>query len=73
MDKMESFGKILVIVGIIFSIIGGVILIGGKFGLGKLPGDIFWRKGNFTFYFPLATSIILSILLTAILNWIVKK
>ena len=43
-----------------------------RIGLGRLPGDIFIRRGNFTFYFPLATSIIVSIVLT-LLMWLFRK
>ena len=39
-------------------------------GLGRLPGDILWRKGNFTFYFPLATGLLISVILTLILNFL---
>lgn len=43
------------------------------FNLGRLPGDIYFRKGNTSFYFPLATSIIVSLLLTIILNLIFRR
>lgn len=56
-------------IGIIMLALGGIMLAGGRlFGLGRLPGDIFIQKGNFSFYFPVMTGIILSILLTIILN-----
>ena len=58
-------GKLLVIVGLIIVGIGVLIMMG--LPLGRLPGDIAWRRGNATFYFPLATSIILSILLSLVL------
>ena len=58
-------GKLLVIVGLIIVGIGLLIMMG--LPLGRLPGDIAWRRGNATFYFPLATSIILSILLSLVL------
>ncbi|MGI6777693.1 MAG: DUF2905 domain-containing protein [Acetivibrionales bacterium] len=56
----------MMILGIIILIAGAVMYFGGRLGLGRLPGDIVYRKGNFTFYFPLATSILLSIILTLI-------
>ena len=65
---MESFGKIFITIGIVLLLIGGVLLIGEKFGLGKLPGDIFIQKGNFTFFFPIVSSLIISLLLTLLLN-----
>jgi hypothetical protein len=55
-------GKLLVVAGLIIAAIGLLVMIG--LPLGRLPGDITWRRGNATFYFPLATSIVLSLLLT---------
>lgn len=65
---MESFGRIFLTIGIVLVAIGTVFIIGERFGLGKLPGDIFIQKGNFTFFFPIVSSIIISIILTLILN-----
>jgi hypothetical protein len=62
---MPEIAKTLIIVGLLFVIIGVVIALAGKLPwFGRLPGDIFIKKGNFTFYFPIMTSIILSILLS---------
>jgi hypothetical protein len=55
-------GKLLVIAGLVIAGIGLLIMTGIPFG--RLPGDISVRRGNFTFYFPLATSILLSLILT---------
>ena len=57
-------GKLLLVVGLVISGIGLLIMIGVPFG--RLPGDFAVKRGNFAFYFPLTTSIILSILLTLI-------
>ncbi len=70
---MESFGRMIIIMGALLLIFGLVITFGGRFGLGRLPGDIFIKKGNFTFYFPILTSIIISIVLTIIANIIFRK
>jgi hypothetical protein len=71
---MEQFGKSLIIIGAVIIAIGLVLTLSGKIPwLGRLPGDIVVQKKNFTFYFPLATSIILSLLLTLILWFIGKK
>jgi hypothetical protein len=59
-------GKILVLIGLGIAGVGLLVMLGVPFG--RLPGDIAVRRGNFSFYFPLATSIILSILLTLIFN-----
>jgi hypothetical protein len=58
-------GKLLVIVGVIIAAVGLLVMIG--LPIGRLPGDISFRRGNTTVYFPLATSIIASILLTLLL------
>ncbi len=66
---MTQFPKTLILLGIILIILGIFWQIGGKFlAIGKLPGDIIIKKENFTFYFPLATSILLSIILTLIFS-----
>lgn len=66
-------GKFLILVGILIILIGVLLLFAGKIPyIGRLPGDIVIQKKNFTFYFPLATSILLSILITFIL-WILSR
>ena len=65
---MQSMGKMLIILGIIIILVGAGLMFGSRLGIGRLPGDIFVRRGNFTFYFPLVTSIVLSILLTVLFN-----
>jgi hypothetical protein len=66
---MAELGKLLLIVGGIIVVIGAVLLLAGRFHLpiGRLPGDIVVRGKNTVFYFPLATSIIISIILSLIL------
>ncbi len=65
---MSELGKMLVLFGIILSAIGGLLLLAPKIPwLGKLPGDIVYRGERFTFYFPLATSIVLSVVLSLVL------
>ncbi|MDN5317507.1 MAG: hypothetical protein PWR08_1632, partial [Thermoanaerobacterium sp.] len=48
----QEFGKALIGIGVVLVIIGIIFLLGGKFGIGHLPGDIILKRGNFTFYFP---------------------
>ena len=60
-------GKVLVYLGLGIAALGLLMMVGVPFG--RLPGDIVVRRGTFSFYFPLATSIILSILLTLILTF----
>jgi len=59
--------------GVILFVIGGLIFLAAKFGIsfGRLPGDIRIERDGFSFYFPLASSILISVLLTIILNVIV--
>jgi hypothetical protein len=59
-------GKILVVVGLLTAALGLLIMMGLPFG--RLPGDITVRRGTFTFYFPVVTSIVVSILLTLLFN-----
>lgn len=65
---MPNIPKLLITVGIIFIIVGLIWQVGGRFfSIGKLPGDIFIKKGNTTFYFPIVTSIVLSVVISFIL------
>ena len=59
-------GKVLVVVGLVITGIGLLVMLGVP--VGRLPGDVTVKRGNFTFYFPLATSIVASILLTLLLS-----
>ena len=67
-DHMPSdIGKIIMIIGGLLFTMGALLFFGGRMlGLGRLPGDIIIRRGNFTFYFPIVTSIVLSLLLSII-------
>ncbi len=70
---MGGLGKPLIVIGLVIAALGVVITLAGKLPwLGRLPGDITIKRENFTFYFPLATSILLSLLLTLIL-WLFRK
>ena len=61
-------GRILVVLGIAFVVIGGLVMLAGRSGLplGRLPGDFVYRGKNTTFYFPLATSILVSVVLSLV-------
>ncbi len=65
---MEGIGKTLVLIGLFIVLIGLLLTFFEKlpFGLGKLPGDIYIKRDNFVFYFPLATSILISVILSLI-------
>ncbi len=66
---MDSLGKMLILFGVVMALVGGLLLLAGKIPfLGRLPGDIVIRRENWSFYFPLTTSIVISILLTLLLS-----
>jgi len=66
---VSSFGKVLILFGLSLAAVGGLMLFIGKVPyIGKLPGDIYVQRKNFSFYFPLTTSILLSIVLTLLFS-----
>ena len=70
---MNGLGKALIIFGLLIVLLGVVITLAGKLPwLGRLPGDIYIKRDRFTFYFPLATSILLSLLLSLLL-WLFRR
>ncbi len=74
MSPLEGLGKLLLLFGVILVIIGLILIFGAKIPyIGRLPGDIYIKKDNFTFYFPLATSFIISIILTLILSLLNRR
>ena len=66
---MAEMGRILVTLGVTLVVIGGIVMLLGRTGvaLGRLPGDFLYRGKNTTFYFPLASSILISIVLSVVL------
>ena len=69
-----ELGRILVILGIALAVIGGIVMLLGRTGLplGRLPGDILYRGKNTTFYFPLASSILISVVVSILLFLIAR-
>ncbi|GAN31719.1 MAG: DUF2905 domain-containing protein [Candidatus Brocadia sp. AMX2] len=73
MGELSTFGKIFIGLGIIMIIVGGLFVIGGKIPfIGRLPGDIAIQKKNFSFYFPITTCIIISIIFSLIM-WLLSR
>jgi len=69
-----SFGKMLILFGLILAAVGGLMLFIGKVPyIGKLPGDIYVQRKNFSLYFPLTTSILLSIVLTLLFSFFSRR
>ena len=69
---MRDFGRLLILAGALLLVAGLLLTTLGQLGLGKLPGDFTWRRGSFTVYLPLMTSLILSVLLSLIL-WLFRR
>jgi hypothetical protein len=73
---LSSFGKLLLGLGGLLLLIGALLVFGGRLpgigALGRLPGDIVIKRDNFSFYFPLATSLLISIILSLIL-WLIFR
>lgn len=72
----EFWGKMILAAGFLLIIVGGITIALSKikmFGLGRLPGDIFIQRENFSFYFPLVTCVLLSILLTIIFHLLFRR
>jgi hypothetical protein len=67
---MSPFARIFLLLGLVFLVIGGLIVLVERLGIpvGRLPGDIRIQRGNLTCFFPLATTILLSVVLTVLLN-----
>jgi hypothetical protein len=69
---MRDLARFLMVAGIILLVTGALLALFGKLGIGRLPGDFVIRRGNFTLYFPLATSILLSIAIS-LLFWLFRR
>ncbi len=73
MNGLAEMGRMLVFLGILLIFVGGFLLMVGRLGpWGRLPGDIVIQKDNFSCFFPLTSMILISILLTIILNVLIR-
>lgn len=71
---MEEIGRILILIGGLIILLGVILTFFGKIPfLGKLPGDILIKKDNFTFFFPITTSILISIILSILFYFLGRK
>jgi hypothetical protein len=75
---MADAGKVLIGVGVLLVIVGGLFVLWGSLGdkappLGRLPGDIHVQRGNWSFYFPLTTSILVSVVLTLLFTFLSRR
>ncbi len=69
-----ELGRLLLVIGLIVALLGAVLTFGGgRLRLGRLPGDIYIRRDGFVFYFPLATCLVASLVLSAILMLVFRR
>ena len=70
---MNELGRLLIVVGILVAVIGIILTLAGRLPwLGRLPGDIYVQRGHWTFVFPLATSLLISVVLSIVL-WVIGR
>ena len=70
---LEGIGKLLIGGAIILLVVGGLFLLLGRFGLDRLPGDLVFKRGSVTVYFPIGLMILLSIVATILLNLFLRR
>ena len=70
---MTEIGRILLVTGAVMALVGLLLMLGGRLpGLGRLPLDFHWQFGNTRLYFPLGTMLLISLLLTLVLNFVAR-
>jgi hypothetical protein len=70
---LEGIGKLLIGGAIVLLALGGLFLLLGRFGIDRLPGDLVFRRGNFTLYLPIGLMILLSVVGTIVLNIVFRR
>jgi len=70
---LEGVGKLLIGGAVVLLLLGGLFLLLGRFGIDRLPGDLVFRRGNFTVYFPIGLMILLSVVGTIVLNIVFRR
>jgi Protein of unknown function (DUF2905) len=71
--SIEGLGRILIGVAIVLLVLGALFLLLGRFGIDRLPGDLVFRRGNVTVYFPIGLMILLSVVGTILLNLFFRR
>jgi hypothetical protein len=72
-NELQPLGRVLIVAGLALAALGLLLSLGGKIpGLGRLPGDIVIERGSFRLYIPIATSILLSLIVTGVL-WLLRR
>lgn len=71
--SLEGIGKLLLGGAVVLLVLGGIFLLLGRFGFDRMPGDLVLRRGNFTVYAPIGLMILVSIVLTVLLNLFLRR
>jgi hypothetical protein len=71
--SLEGIGKLLIGGAIVLLVLGGIFLLLGRFGFDRLPGDLLFRRGNLTVYAPIGLMILVSVVLTILLNLFFRR
>ena len=70
---LSSLGRLLLILAVVIAVVGVILVLIGRGLIPRLPGDISFERGNFRFYFPLGTSVVVSVILTLLLNLFLRR
>ena len=70
---LEALGKLLIGGAVVLLVLGGLLFLLGRFGLDRLPGDLVFKRGDFTVYIPIGLMILLSVVGTIVLNIIFRR
>jgi Protein of unknown function (DUF2905) len=71
--SLESIGKLLIGGAVVLIVLGGIFILLSRFGLDRLPGDLIFRRGNFTVYVPIGLMILVSVVGTVLLNILLRR
>lgn len=71
--SLGTVGRLLLGAALLLAVVGLVFVVLERLGVGRLPGDIVWRRGNVTVYFPLGLMLLLSLILTILLNVLLRR
>ena len=70
---LEALGKLLIGGAVVLLVLGGLLFLLGRFGVDRLPGDLVFKRGDFTLYFPIGLMILLSVVVTIVLNILFRR
>ena len=70
---MSQLGRVFIVLGVLLAVVGVALVVGSKLGLGRLPGDIVLERKNLRVYFPIVTSIVISLVLTLLANLFLRR